>query len=385
MTDEPGSSPSGASSGEQPAAPLPVSARSVVLTIIATVVVLYFVHWARELLIPVVLAILTAFILTPFVNLLSRAYFPRALASALVIALFGAAVGAGIWAISDDAIKVVEDLPEATQRMRGSLQRRSDNADSALEKVQRAATEIEKTAEEAAPTPPTRPRAGVQRVQIVEPAFKANDYLWIGGLGLAGLFGQILMILFLTYFLLASGDLYKRKLVKIAGPTLSRRRITLQILDNISAQIGRFLLALLLANLIVAASTAALLWWLDVEGWLFWGIAAGVFNTIPYFGPIIISVALAVVAFLQFGELGTTALVVGGAFAITSLEGWLLTPALMGRAASMNPAAVFVGLLLWGWLWGLWGIVLAVPMMVLFKAACDHVEDLQPIGELLGE
>jgi predicted PurR-regulated permease PerM len=225
----------------------------------------------------------------------------------------------------------------------------------------------------------------VQRVQVVEPAFNASDYLWVGGLGLVGLGGQILMILFLSYFLLATGDLYKRKFVKIAGPTLSRRKVTVQILDNISAQIGRFLLALLLANLIVAVSTATLLWWLGLEGWLFWGLAAGVLNTIPYFGPIIISVALAVVAFLQFGTLGGTATVVGGAFAITSLEGWLLTPALMGRAASMNPAAVFIGLLLWGWLWGLWGIVLAVPMMVLFKAICDHVEDLQPVGELLGE
>jgi predicted PurR-regulated permease PerM len=356
----------------------------VAITVIGVVAVIFFVHWARELLIPIVLAVLIAFILTPLTNLAVRARIPRALASAIVVPLFAAAVGGGVWAVREDVIKIVEDLPEAAQRLRTSLQRRPRTTDNTIEKVQRAATELKKAAEEAAPAPPV-PRGGVQRVQIVEPDFKANDYLLWGSLGLAEFAGQVVIILSLAYFLLATGDLYKRKIVKIAGPTLSRRKVTVQILDNISAQIGRFLVALLMANAIVAASTAAFLWWMGLEGWLFWGIAAGVLNTIPYFGPIISSVALAVVAFLQFGTLGLTAAVSGGALVITALEGWLLTPALMGRAASMNPATVFVGLLVWGWLWGAWGIVLAVPMMMLLKTVCDHVEDLQPVGELLGE
>jgi predicted PurR-regulated permease PerM len=158
-----------------------------------------------------------------------------------------------------------------------------------------------------------------------------------------------------------------------------------QILDDISEQIGRFLVTQVATSAVVGALTAVALWWLDLESWLFWGIMAGVLNSIPYFGPVIVSSALAVVAFLQFGTLGRTLAVTGIAFAITSLEGFLITPALMGKAARMNPAAIFVGLLFWGWIWGMWGVILAVPMMMLIKSICDHVEDFASVGELLGD
>jgi predicted PurR-regulated permease PerM len=369
---------------EQPTTPLPAGPGHAALTVVASVLGIYFLQWAQELLIPIVLAILISFVFAPFVTLLTRLWVPRLAASALVIVLVAFTAGLAVWAVSDDAIAVVEDLPAAARQLRETLRTSRRGADNALEKVERAATELEKTAAAAAPST-TRPTGGVQRVQIEEPTFRARDYLWWGGMGLVGFGGQLVMILFLSYFLLASGDLYRRKLVKIAGPRLSQRKVTLQIMNDISAQVGRFLLTLLATSLIVAAVTSAALAWLGLEGWLFWGMAAGVLNTIPYFGPVIVSSALAVVAFLQFGTLGQTAAVSGVAFVITSIEGWLLTPALMGRAASMNPAAVFVGLLFWGWVWGLWGVVLAVPMLMLTKSICDHVEDFNAVGELLGE
>jgi predicted PurR-regulated permease PerM len=376
--------PQPAAPEDQPSVKLPVSGRSAALTVVAAVLSIYFLHWAQELLIPIVLAILISFIVSPFVTLLTRAWIPRAAGAAVVVVLFAVALGTGLWAIGDDAIAVVEDLPEAAQRIRDTLRTTRRGRDDALEKVEKAATELEKTAAAAAPKITPAP-GGVQRVEVVEPAFRARDYLWWGGMGLVGFGGQLVMILFLSYFLLASGDLYRRKLVKIAGPTLSQRKITVQIMDDISAQVARFLLTLLATSAIVAAATAAALAWLGLNSWLFWGMTAGVLNTIPYFGPVIVSAALTVVAFLQFGTLGQTAAVAGTAFAITSIEGWLLTPALMGRAASMNPGAVFVGLLFWGWVWGLWGVVLAVPMLMLIKSICDHVEDFNAIGELLGE
>jgi predicted PurR-regulated permease PerM len=377
--------PQAAPPGEQPTVKLPVSGRSAALTVVATVLSIYFLQWAQELLIPIVLAILISFIVNPLVTLLTRLRIPRAASAAVVIVLFAAGTGTALSAISDDVIAVVEDLPAAARRVRETLRTTRRGADDgALEKVQKAATELEKTAAAAAPAP-SRPTGGVQQVEVVEPAFRARDYLWWGGMGLVGFGGQLVMILFLSYFLLASGDLYRRKLVKIAGPTLSQRKITVQIMDDISAQVGRFLLTLLATSAVVAAATAAVLAWLGLEEWLFWGITAGILNTIPYFGPVIVSAALTVVAFLQFGTLGQTAAVAGSAFAITSVEGWLLTPALMGKAASMNPAAVFVGLLFWGWVWGLWGVVLAVPMLMLIKSICDHVEDFHAVGELLGE
>ena len=112
---------------------------------------------------------------------------------------------------------------------------------------------------------------------------------------------------------------------------------------------------------------------------------AGIFNSIPYVGPLIVTAGLAVVAFLQFGAFGMTALIAGVALLITSLEGWVITPALMGRTAQMNRVAVFAGLLFWSWMWGVRGTLLAVPMMMVLKAICDHVEDFQPVADFLSE
>jgi predicted PurR-regulated permease PerM len=116
-----------------------------------------------------------------------------------------------------------------------------------------------------------------------------------------------------------------------------------------------------------------------------WGLLAGLLNSIPYLGPVLVSGGIAVVAYLQFNNVHTTLVTVAAAFAITSLEGFLLTPWLTSRAARMNAVAVFVGLLFWGWIWNVWGMLLAVPMLMVLKAICDHVEDFKGVGELLGD
>jgi predicted PurR-regulated permease PerM len=266
-------------------------------------------------------------------------------------------------------------------------------APGALEKVQQAATEIDKAAQEAtAPSKADRTIAerakemtGIQKVEVVDPPFRASEYLWSGGVGLLGFAAQFVLVLFLVYFFLVTGDLYKRKVVKIAGPTLSHKKITVQILDDINLQIASFMRVQVFTSFIVAVATGVALWWFGVDQYIVWGLLAGIFNSIPYLGPILVTGALGVVAFLQFDDPLKTAYVCAVTFAITSLEGFLLTPMLMGRAAQMNPVAIFVGLLFWSWIWGLWGTVLAVPMLMMLKAVCDHVEDLQPVGELLGE
>ena len=171
--------------------------------------------------------------------------------------------------------------------------------------------------------------------------------MWIGGVGLFGFLGQFAVIVFLVFFLLLTGDLYKRKLVKIAGPTLSKRRVTVQILDEINEQIESYLKVQILTSTVVGVATGVTLWWFGVENFAMWGLLAGLFNSIPYLGPVIVTIGLGVVSFMQFDDLLQSAYVCGATFAITSLEGFLLTPALMGRAAQMNPVAIFVGLLFW--------------------------------------
>jgi predicted PurR-regulated permease PerM len=204
-------------------------------------------------------------------------------------------------------------------------------------------------------------------------------------LNLASFAAQFVLVLFLVYFFLVTGDLYKRKVVKIAGRTLSEKKITVQIFDEINFQIENFMRVQVFTSVLVAVATALALWWFGVDHPVVWGMLAGLFNSIPYLGPVLVTAGLGVVSFMQFNDVVHTTYICAFAFAITSLEGFLLTPMLMGRAAQMNPVAIFIGLLFWSWMWGIWGTVLAVPMLMMLKAVCDHVEDLQPIGELLGE
>jgi predicted PurR-regulated permease PerM len=364
-----------------------VDIRSVSLSIIAVLAVILVLQYAQAVLIPIVLGILISYGLAPLVRSLQRLRIPRAVGAVVALSLFVGTLGLGVYSLTDDAMAIVANIPQATQRIRAHLQGFRRSPGQALATVQQAATEIDKAAQEAAaPVKPEAPQVrGVQRVEVVQPAFKATDYLWYGGMGLVGFAGQLVLILFLVYFALITGDLFKRKLVKIAGPTLSSKKATVQILDDISEQIATFIRVQILTSLIVAVATGFALWWFGLQQYIVWGLLAGLFNSIPYLGPVAVTGALGVVALLEFNDPLKTVYVCAATFAITSLEGFLLTPMLMGRAAQMNPVAIFVGLLFWSWIWGLWGTVLAVPMLMILKAFCDHIEDLQPVGELLGE
>jgi predicted PurR-regulated permease PerM len=363
--------------------------RNLALTVVAALAVILILQYAQSVLVPIVLGVLISYGLAPFVGALQRLHVPRALGAGLAVTLLVGGIGLGLYTLSDQAMAIVSDVPAAAQRIRERVRTHRRTTGGALEKVQRAATEIDRAAQEAstptaAPAANARRDAPVQQVEVVQP-FRATDYLWSGSVGLLGFVGQSVLVLFLVYFFLVTGDLYKRKLVKIGGHTLSEKKITVQIVDEINLQIANFMRVQVFTSVLVAVMTGIALWWLEVDHPVVWGILAGVFNSIPYLGPVLVTGGLGVVSFMQFDDLLRTGYVCGIAFAITSLEGFLLTPMLMGRAAQMNPVAIFVGLLFWSWIWGIWGTILAVPMLMMLKAICDHIEDLQSIGELLGE
>jgi predicted PurR-regulated permease PerM len=359
---------------------MPVDIRSVALSVLAVIAFVLFLQYAQAVLIPVILGTLTFYALDPIVDRLQALRVPRVIGAALVLLTLVGATGYGLYTLRDDALKVVEELPEAARNLRSTLRRQREPGP--IDKLQKAATEIDKTAAEAT-GPPQRDPRGIQQVQVVQP-FRASDYLVWGSMGAIALGGQGIMILFLAYFLLVADDLYKRKLVKIS-PTLSKKKITVQIVDEIGTQIERFMLVQVFTSAIVAVATTLALWMIGLDQPAIWGIAAGVLNSVPYFGPLIVTGGLSMVAYLQFKTIPMALYVAGVALVITTLEGWLLTPTLMGRAASINPAAIFVGILFWSWVWGVWGLILAVPMLMMIKAVCDRIEELQPIGELLGE
>ena len=369
-------------SAETSTAPIDLSVRSVALTIIAAAAVMWILNWAQEVFIPIVLSVLISYALEPIVEWLMRLRLPRVLAAGVVMSLLTGSVGYMGWALSDDATAIVAQMPEAAQKLREAM-RRDRGEPGTIQQVQQAAEELQRTADEATVRNPA-PR-GVQRVQIEEPAVNVREYLSWGSAGIAAFAGQAMLVVFFVFFLLASGDLFKRKMVKLVGPSLEKKKITVQILNEIDVQIARFLLVRVVTSVVVGVATWIAFRWVGLEQAGVWGIAAGVFNSIPYFGPVIVAAGTAVVAFLQFGTLEMTLYVSGISLVITTIEGWLLTPWLTSRTARTNEIAMFVGLIFWSFIWGIWGTLLAVPMLVAAKAYCDRIEDLKPIGELLGE
>lgn len=359
------------------------SAALALLALLAAAATMAILYWARAVFIPIVLSLLISFALDPLVRVLMRIRLPRTIASALVVAALAGTIGYTVYGLADDAAAIVAAVPEAATKLRQTLRQEQGQEDSAIQQVQRAADELQRTADAAA-GPSTAPR-GVQRVQVEEPAIDIREYVMWGSAGAIAFGGEAVLIVFFVFFLLASGDLFKRKLVKIAGPSLQRRKVTVQILDEINAQIERFLLVLVAASVIVGIASWIAFRTVGLNQAVFWAVTAGAFNSIPYFGPVLVSFGTAIVAFLQFGTVSMAAYVAGLSLVITSIEGWVLMPVLARKVVRTNEIAVFVSLIFWTFVWGVWGTLLAVPMLVAVKAFCDHVDDLKPIGELLGE
>jgi len=180
-------------------------------------------------------------------------------------------------------------------------------------------------------------------------------------------------------------ELLKRKLVQLIGSSLARKRVTLQVLEDIDRQIQRFLVVRLLASLAIGTGSALAFHALGLDHAILWGIAAGLLNSIPYFGPGIVTVGVTLATLVQHGTISMALLVGGASLVLASLDGFVLVPLLIRRTARMNEVATFAGLLFWGWMWGSAGLLLAVPIMMIIKAICDRVDDLKPVGELLGE
>ena len=299
-----------------------------------------------------------------------------------MLALLG---GGGITAytLSDDATLFVESLPVAAQKIRMAARAQRHQPESALDKVQKAATQLEQAAKESGAAAPSTER-GVTRVQIERPQFDVKGYLWTQLPGLAAALGQGTIVLFITYFLLASGTTFRRKFVKLAGPTFARRKITVQALDEITDQIQRYLVVQVSISFIVGLATGLSYWAIGVEHAAVWGVLAFVLNFIPYLGSILITGGSALIAFGQSGTIDMALMVAGASVLIHVISGYLLSPWLTSRTSRLNTLVVFVGVLAFGWLWGLWGLLLGVPALLMVKAVCDRVDDLKPIGELLG-
>ncbi len=380
---EPAGSPPGAPVEQSDSTlrlPLHVNARGMALGIIATVSFIYALQWAQKFLIPVIFGIFIAYTLNPVVAWLEKLRLPRAIGATAVTALilFGSIVV--VERVQGEFESIVEELPAATHKLSRLIAASTGGKNSTFQKMQAVANEIEQVAAGA------EARRNNRRAAAAEaPNFKIMDWVWAGSLGLVGFLSQATMVIFLVFFLLLSGDTFKRKLVKLTGPSLSRKKVTVHILEDINTSIQNYMFMLLVTNVLLAVLMWIALRVIGLENAGAWAIVAGLLHIMPYFGPLLITIATGLVAFLQFESLEMVLLVTGTSMAIATLVGTFVTTWMTGRIARMNPTAVFVSLLFWGWLWGVWGLLLGVPIIVIVKVVAERVQGMEVVAELLGE
>lgn len=362
----------------------PIDIRSVALVVLVVFATIFILSWAKAILITLVLSVLVSYSLDPIVTGMERLKIPRALGAALLLCALIALIGYGSQTLRGQAETILDKIPEAVDNVRESIRAFSRYTEgSIIEKAREAAEEIQKVTEETGGN--NLPPPGVTRVQIDEPTFHIREYVIWGSMGALALIGQIATVVILVYFFLVAGDLYKRKLVKISGPALSKKRITVQIIDDFNAHIRRYLFILLMTAVFDGVLAWLIFLWIGLEQAALWGVITGVASAIPYLGPTIAVGATGIMGLLQFETLTMALIVACVPLLVTGIEGSLLTPWVTSRAARINTAAVFIGLLFWGWLWGPIGLIVGTPILIIIKVCCDHIENLKPISELLGD
>jgi predicted PurR-regulated permease PerM len=347
--------------------------------ILAGCAIVGMLYVGRPVLIPIVLSVFLFYALDPVVDWLQRWRVPRALGAVAVVLMLVGGTGAGAVALWPQMENVLTQIPAGVQRLRATLRRSLATSNtSALQKVQAAAAAIDKAAAESAPAVADR---GTVMVEMADP-WRVSDLLWSSGLGMLARAGQVIGVLFLTVFLLIEDDAFKRKLVRRMD-SLGEKRVTVGILNDVATQIERFIWVQAVTSAGVALVTALALWGLGVAQPAVWGVFAGVMNLVPFFGPFIVTCVIGAVAFLQFGSLTSAALIAGVTLAITSIEGNIVTPHLLSRAASLNLVVMFVAIAFWSGVWGVAGMLLAVPILMAVKAVADRVEGFEALADFL--
>jgi predicted PurR-regulated permease PerM len=375
--------PADAASSTMPAKDL-VQVRNVALIVLTTIAVIFALDWAQNFVITMLLGVLLAYTLNPVVKWLEYIKIPRGIGSSLVIIFLMASIGFAGFTLRGQVQSIIAKLPEVSTKLTSAFASKRGEPLTNIQKVQIAASQVETATDSV--TNAVAPKKN-QKVHVVidERKFKIGDFLWRGSLGVFGFIGEAITMAFLAYFLLLSGDTFKRKLVRLTGPSLSQRKITVNILEDINNSIQRYMFMLLVTNVMVGLAMWITFRILGLENAGAWAVAAGFLHVVPYFGPVVTAAATGIAAYMQFDSILMAMLVSGATMVIATIIGVFLTTWMTGRIAQMNSAAVFISLLFFTWLWGVWGMLLGIPIIVIIKVVCVHIENLQPVAEILGE
>lgn len=347
------------------ASPSAATVALVGLFIIALFAALYV---ARAFVVPIVLAMHLALVLTPAVRALWRLGLPAPAGAALVLLGLLTAAGAGFYLLAGPAGAWMGKLPESFRM----IEYRIRDLRKPVEVVRQAADEVEKIAT-AGPASARPPVVAMQTRSVMEILLSATHTV-LSGIGLTAL---------TLYFLLAGGNLSLRKLIR-ALPTLTEKKRAVEIARETEQQVSAYLLTITLVNALLGAAVGGALWLLGVPNPPLWGAMAFLLNFIPFLGPLTGIVVLGVVALVTFPGLGQALLVPAVYFLLHNVETNIITPLVLSRRLTLNPLVTFLWLSLWFWLWGIAGALLAVPMLKTLKIFCDNIPQLARAGQFLG-
>ena len=330
---------------------------------------LYTCYFARALLLPVVLAILLSLILYPAVRFLKRGFIPEPLGAAFVVISLAALLGTGLYQFFEPASDWIAKMPRITEQ----IERKLWNLRKSMEEVSKAAAKVEALATVEGPAKPRTPEVVTRPPSLMSRVLANTQDILVAAAA----------TLVLLYFLLASGDLFMRKTVRML-PTLTDKKKAVALARTIQTAMARYLFTITCINIGLGLATAIMLHFLNMPNALLWGVMVALLNYIPYVGPAISGIVLTIVAFITFDDLGKIMLVPLCYFALETVEGQFVTPLLTGRSLTLNPVMIFLSMLLWSWMWGVVGALIAVPILMTLKIFCDHIESLNGIGEFMG-
>ncbi len=368
----------------------PLDVRSTSLAILALLGFIFFLHTAQAVFIPITLAVVTACALAPLVSWLRRrARIPKPMGAAVILLLLCALLGVGINSLQPQVMRILDVVPRATAKFSAAMRQSARNNNGALQKLNRAATEIEQAAvvANAPATAPPRVPAKPQATPA-DPPFNVRDYIMMGTASAVGAMGQFVVVLSLVYFLLISGDTFRNALVRAcgdstSGQSLSKRKTALKVIAEVMEQIQRYLALQLGSSALLGVIVGAVFGALGLESALFWACCGAILHMIPYIGPAVFVTVVALVAYVQFHTWVPVAAVVASILVSTGIIGMLLVPWLTQRVGRLNAVTVFVSLLFWSWLWGVWGLLLGIPIVMALNVVCEHVEGLHAVSHFL--
>ena len=345
----------------------PVDVRSLALTGVLFLLIVYSLKFASVFLIPVVLALLLNFLFGSVIRGLVRLHVPAPLGAALVLLVMLGSLGFGAYQLASPLSDWMAQLPETARQLERKLQNIKQSV-RAVNKVTQEVDRLTKISENE-----KKQQVEVKKATIGETLLAPTQELVVGA-------GVMLILLF---FLLASGDLFLRKLVTVL-PDLHDKKVAVEISRQIEFSISTYLLTITLINSCFGAAIGSCMYLLGMPNPLLWGVMAGLLHFVPFLGSLIGISVVTMVASVTFDSLTTIALVPATYLSLNLLEEYLVLPIVVGHRLLLNPVVVFLWLIFWAWLWGIPGASMAVPLLAILKIICDHIKPLAAIAEFLG-